>query len=129
MKNKEISFFLCKKGSATLIGLDCCENTEVSCCGEKLSATKVGSVDAAKEKHVPVIEVNGNSVTVKVGSIAHPMSDEHHIAWICLKTEKGIQFKELPTDGVPEVTFSITQDDKVIEAYEFCNLHGVWSGK
>lgn len=127
--SKDVSFFLCKKGTATVIGLDCCKDTEVSCCGEKLSAVKVGSVDAAKEKHVPVVTANGNKVTVKVGSVVHPMSEEHHIAWVCLKTEKGLQFKELPVDGTPEVEFAITDDDKVIEAYEFCNLHGVWSGK
>ncbi|AGT42574.1 desulfoferrodoxin family protein [Treponema pedis] len=127
--NKEISFFLCQKGTATVIGLDCCKDTQVSCCGETLSAVKVGSVDAAKEKHVPVVEVNGNTVTVKIGSVAHPMTPEHYIAWVCLKTEKGLQFKELPVDGAPEVQFAITSDDKVIEAYEFCNLHGVWSGK
>lgn len=126
---KEISFFLCKKNNGTIIGLDCCSDMEVSCCGEKLSAVKVGSVDAAKEKHVPVIEVNGNIVKVKIGSVEHPMSEEHHIAWVCLKTEKGIQFKELPIDGKPEAEFALIDGDKVIEAYEFCNLHGVWMGK
>ncbi len=127
--NKEISFFLCKEKKGTIIGIDCCPDAEVSCCGEKLSAVKVGSVDAAKEKHVPVIEAAGTAVTVKIGSVSHPMTAEHHIAWVCLKTEKGIQFKELPVDGKPEVRFAITEDDKVLEAYEFCNLHGVWSGK
>lgn len=127
--NKEISFFLCKEKKGTIIGIDCCPDSKVSCCGEELSPVKIGSVDAAKEKHVPVIEVNGNTVKVKVGSVAHPMTEEHHIAWVCLKTQKGIQFKELPVTGAPEVEFSLTSDDKVIEAYEFCNLHGVWSGK
>ena len=101
--NKEISFFLCKEKKGTIIGIDCCPDTEVSCCGEKLSAVKIGSVDAAKEKHVPVIEVNGNTVKVKVGSVAHPMTEEHHIAWVCLKTEQGLQFKELPVTGAPQV--------------------------
>ncbi|EFW36710.1 desulfoferrodoxin family protein [Treponema phagedenis] len=127
--SKTIDFFLCNKGIGTFIALDACKDAEVSCCGEKLAAVKIGSVDAAKEKHVPVIEVHGTTVTVKIGSAEHPMTPEHHIAWVCLKTEKGLQFKELPVDGKPEVEFSITADDKVIEAYEFCNLHGVWVGK
>lgn len=126
---KEINFFLCKENKSTIIGIDCCPDTEVSCCGEKLTAVKVGSVDAAKEKHVPVVEVNGNTVKVKVGAVEHPMSDEHHIAWVCLKSEKGLQFKELPVNGKPDVEFALTDGDKFIEAYEFCNLHGVWMGK
>ena len=97
--------------------------------GKEVKATKVGSVDAAKEKHVPVVEISGQTVTVKVGSVTHPMTPEHHIAWIALRTEKGFQFKEIPVDGAPEAVFSLVEGDKVVEAYEYCNLHGVWSGK
>lgn len=84
------------------------------------------TVDAAQEKHVPVIEVNGSNITVKVGSIPHPMLEEHHIEWIYLQTEKGIQRKPLPLPGQPEAQFALTPDDKVLAAYEYCNLHGLW---
>lgn len=125
-----LSFFTTDKAK-TFIGMDTCDNAKVLCGadGKEYSAVKVGSVDAAKEKHVPVIEVNGNKVHVKVGSVAHPMDPDHYIVWICLKTEKGFQVKHLNPGEKPEATFAITSDDKVIEAYEFCDKHGVWMGK
>ena len=101
--NKEISFFLCKEKKGTIIGIDCCPDSKVSCCGEELSAVKIGSVDAAKEKHVPVVEVNGNTVKVKVGSVAHPMTEEHHIAWVCLKTEKVSNLRSYPLQVLPKL--------------------------
>ncbi|MEL3908086.1 MAG: desulfoferrodoxin family protein [Treponemataceae bacterium] len=127
---KDLSFFTTDKGK-TFIGLDVCKDATITCCdgNKKYEAVKVGSVDAAKEKHVPVVSVEGTKVKVAVGSVAHPMQDEHWIVWVCLKTEKGLQVKELKPGEKPEVEFAITADDKVIEAYEFCNLHGVWVGK
>lgn len=127
--NKTVSFFLSKESDEAFIGLNSTDKTTISCRGEILTAQKVGLVDAAREKHIPVLEVNGNSVKVKVGAVEHPMLNEHHISWVCLKSEKGLQFKELPAGGKPEVEFLLTPDDKAIEAYEFCNLHGVWMGK
>ena len=126
---KDLSFFITEKGT-TFIGIDACPTAKVLCSqdGKEYPAVAVGSVDAAKEKHVPVVKVNGNTVTVVVGSVAHPMEDEHHIKWVCLKTEKGVQVKALQPHEKPEVEFAITSDDKVIEAYEFCNKHGVCSG-
>ncbi|MEL3906806.1 MAG: desulfoferrodoxin family protein [Treponema sp.] len=128
MMNNELKFFTTAKGG-TFLGLNACDEAAVVCGDQKIAPVKVGSVDAAKEKHVPVVEVNGQTVTVKVGSVMHPMSAEHHIAWVCLRTKQGIQLKELPLDKEPVVEFSLTADDSVIEAFEFCNLHGVWVGK
>lgn len=87
----------------------------------------VNTVDAAQEKHVPVIEVNNDVLTVKVGSIEHPSLDAHYIEWICLVTEGGMQMKWLKPGMKPEATFKIT--DKPVAAYEFCNLHGLWMAK
>ena len=67
----------------------------VVCCGEKMAELVANTTDAATEKHVPVVEVNGNVVTVKVGSVTHPMIEEHYIQWILINTNKGVQLKEL----------------------------------
>ena len=79
-----------------------------------------------EEKHVPVIEKSGNKVTVKVGSAAHPMTEAHHIAWIALETEMGNQRKELDVTGIPSADFALIEGDKVVAAYAYCNLHGLW---
>ncbi len=86
------------------------------------------TVDAAYEKHVPVIEHSGDHVIVKVGSVAHPMLDVHWIEWIVLETASGdYQKKELKPGDAPEAEFSVTEP--VVAAYEYCNLHGLWMAK
>lgn len=99
---------------------------DVKCCGHKMRELIPGTSDGAAEKHVPVITMDGNRVIVSVGSIAHPMSEEHYIQWIVLETKKGSQKVELsPTDD-PKAEFLLTADDEVIAAYEYCNIHGLW---
>ena len=85
------------------------------------------TVDAAQEKHVPVIEIAGDTVTVKVGSVEHPMLDAHYIEFIVLVTEGGMQMKWLKPGMKPEAVFKTT--DKPVAAYEYCNLHGLWMAK
>ena len=85
------------------------------------------TVDAAYEKHVPVIEHHGDSVLVKVGSVAHPMLDVHYITFIVLETATGYQKKELKPGEAPEASFAVTEP--VVAAYEYCNLHGLWMAK
>lgn len=89
--------------------------------GEELNAN---TTDGAYEKHVPVIEQNGNTVTVKVGSVEHPSHPEHYIEWILLETEQGFQIHYLKPGMKPEAAF--LTNEKVIAAYEYCNLHGLW---
>ena len=96
------------------------------CCGEPMRALEANTTDAAQEKHVPVVEVNGNLVTVTVGSVAHPMLEEHHIAWIALETDQGMQRKVLAPTGEPKAVFALTEGEKPVAAYEYCNLHGLW---
>ena len=98
----------------------------VVCCGEAMKELVANTTDAAVEKHVPVVEVNGNEVTVKVGSVTHPMIEEHYIQWISIKTNKGIQFKELKPNQAPEAKFVLQQDEQLLETYEYCNLHSLW---
>lgn len=95
------------------------------CCDEPMEELKANTTDAANEKHVPVIEVANNKVTVTVGSVLHPMSPEHHIAWIYLLTKQGGYLKYLPVDGKPIAEFCL-EGDELIAAYEYCNIHGLW---
>ena len=84
------------------------------------------TTDAAVEKHVPAVEVEGNVVKVKVGEVEHPMVPEHFIGWIAIKTTKGEQKKFLQAGEKPEAVFVLAEGEELIETYEYCNLHGLW---
>ena len=96
------------------------------CCGAPMRELRPATTDGALEKHVPVYRVDGNQVTVTVGSVEHPMTDDHHIEWIAIETENGNQRKELKPGDKPEATFALVPRDKVRNVYEYCNLHGLW---
>ncbi len=98
----------------------------VVCCGDEVEEMVPNTTDAANEKHVPVIKQEGNLVTVTVGSVTHPMVEKHYIQWISLQTEQGNQRKALKPDQEPTATFALAPGDKVVAAYEYCNLHGLW---
>ncbi|MCR5116761.1 MAG: desulfoferrodoxin [Lachnospiraceae bacterium] len=98
----------------------------IVCCGEQMQEIVPGTTDAAVEKHVPVYEVNGNIVTVSVGSVAHPMIEEHYIEWVALQTKAGNQRKALTPGSEPKVSFALTDGDEVVAVYAYCNLHGLW---
>lgn len=87
------------------------------------------TVDAAREKHVPVIKQEGNTVTVTVGSVLHPMTEEHYITFIAIETAEGMQVKNLKPGMKPEAVFALTDGDKLVAAYEYCNLHGLWKAE
>lgn len=99
---------------------------KVVCCGEEMNELVPKTADSATEKHVPVVTVDGNLVTVTVGSTLHPMEEKHSIQWIALETEQGNQRKTLKPGQKPTLTFALTPGDKVVAAYEYCNLHGLW---
>lgn len=121
-------FYHCKKCGNTM-GLIEDGGVQVMCCGEPMEELQANTVDAAQEKHVPVATVNGNIVEVNVGSVDHPMLEEHHIEWIYLLSEEGGQRKPLKVGGAPHATFALTETDKPLEVYEYCNLHGLWMAK
>ncbi len=87
---------------------------------------RANDTDGAKEKHVPQVVVDGSTVHVKVGEVAHPMTPEHLIAFIVLVTEKGYQIAPLTAQDAPEATFALVAGDAPVKAYEYCNLHGLW---
>ncbi len=95
------------------------------CCGEKMAKLEAGVVEASHEKHIPVATVDGDKVTVCVGSVLHPMAEEHNIAWVYLETTAGGHRKNLPVGGEPTVTFTLC-DEKAVAVYAYCNLHGLW---
>ncbi len=97
-----------------------------SCCNVAPKAIKPGEVEAATEKHKPVIDIDGRQVTVSVGSIAHPATPEHYIEWVVLETTQGRTCKTLGPTVSPKAIFALLPDETVIGAYAYCNLHGLW---
>ena len=82
--------------------------------------------DGAQEKHAPIYNVNGETVSVSVGATEHPMTDEHYIEWVCIETEDNLQLKFLTPGVSPRISFSISKGEKVKAVYAFCNLHSLW---
>lgn len=98
----------------------------VVCCGKPMKQIIPGTVEASKEKHIPVYRTEGNIVIVEVGSTLHPMLEEHYIEWIALQTKFGNQRKALKPGDAPKACFSICEGDEVEAVYAYCNLHGLW---
>lgn len=117
-------FYICRH-CGNLIGMIHDSGVPVVCCGEKMEALVPNTVDASGEKHLPVVTVADGVVTVRVGSVAHPMVEEHFIEWVYLKTETGGMRKALQPGQAPEVTFALG-GEKAVAVYAYCNLHGLW---
>jgi superoxide reductase len=97
---------------------------ELVCCGQPMKLFEENTVDAAKEKHVPVVEKTASGYNVKVGSVQHPMEDKHYIEWIELIAD-GKAYRQFLNPGeVPEATFEVQA--KQVSVREYCNLHGLW---
>jgi len=99
---------------------------ELVCCGEPMKRLTENTVDAAKEKHVPVIEKADEGLKVKVGRVAHPMEEKHYIEWIELLADGKAYRQFLQPGAAPEAVFNAEADS--ISAREHCNLHGLWKG-
>ena len=121
MKNK---FYICEK-CGNIVEMVNASGVTPHCCGQKMTLLEAGVVEASREKHIPEVFVNGNEVKVIVGSVLHPMAEEHSILWIYLETDKGGQRKDLKPGEAPEVTFALA-DEKPVAVYAYCNLHGLW---
>ncbi len=96
------------------------------CCGDNMRELIANTSDGANEKHVPVVSIENNEVKVEVGSVAHPMLDVHWIQWIALETNFGFYRKDLKPNELPNASFLLGKDEKVVAVYEYCNLHGLW---
>ncbi len=95
----------------------------LACCGQAMILMKENSIDASKEKHVPVVE-KGATLKVKVGSVPHPMEDKHYIEWIEVIADGRSYKKFLKAGDKPEAEFNVKADDAIVRAY--CNIHGLW---
>ena len=118
-------FYYCSICKRLVYALDE-KQTHMTCCGKAMTKLEANVTDAANEKHVPVVNVNGNVCEVVIGEVIHPMTEAHYIQVIALETNKAMHIKELSYTDEPKATFALLEDEKVIEAYEFCNLHMLW---
>ena len=125
---KNTKFFICKHCGNIITKIHD-SGVPVVCCGEEMQEIMPQTADSSKEKHVPVIEGKGNDVTVTVGSTLHPMIEKHYITWIYLETERGGQFYYLKPGEEPIAHFKVTTNDKILAAYEYCNVHGLWKAE
>lgn len=123
--NNSKKFFICSV-CGNIIEMVESKGPKVVCCGKQMDELVANTTEASVEKHIPVVDVNDNKVKVQVGSTLHPMTQEHHISWIYLLTTQGGQRKYLEINGEPTIEFALTEDDKVLEVYAYCNLHGLW---
>ena len=120
-------FYICEKCGNLVEKIDD-SGVPMVCCGQKMTPIVAGTVEASREKHIPVASVEGNVVKVSVGSVEHPMAEEHSILWVELKTDKGVQRKNLVVGEPPVVSFALV-DEKPLEVLAYCNLHGLWKSE
>ena len=120
----ETKFYLCEH-CGNLIGMIHNAGVPMKCCGQNMKMLEPGVVEASHEKHIPVVTVEGNTVKVEIGSVAHPMTEEHSIEWVYLQTCRGGQRKALKPGNAPVVTFALA-DETPCAVYAYCNLHGLW---
>lgn len=120
---KEFRVFKCNHCGKVAILLNN-ETIPTICCGDPMVELKANTTDAANEKHVPVAVREDGKIKVTVGSVEHPMTEEHSICWIALVTKNGYQMAYLNPGEKPYAEFADTED--AVEVYEYCNLHGLW---
>ena len=116
------------KNCGNLIAMINNSGKTVSCCNKSMDEVVPKFDDSGKEKHAPQIHVENGTVRITVGPAdnMHPMENEHGIAWVCLVTTGGTQRKMLLPNGKSEAIFHIGKDERVVSAFAYCNLHGLW---
>lgn len=118
-------YFICEK-CGNLIEIIHNSGVSMVCCGQNMTELTVNTRDMSQEKHVPVVKIKDNHVSVEVGSDPHPMKVEHYIQWIAVLSKEGYQRKELVVGKEPSAEFMLMPGDKVDEVFAYCNLHGLW---
>ena len=117
-------FYICEH-CGNIVGMVHDSGVPVVCCGQKMTRLEPGTVEASHEKHIPVVSVEDGKVKVNIGSVPHPMTDEHYIQWVYLQTDRGGQRKCLSPGDAPELSFALAEE-KPVAVYAYCNLHGLW---
>ena len=123
--NNSKKFFICSVCGNIVEMIDH-KGPKVVCSGKQMNELLANTTEASVEKHIPVVNIDGNKVRVQVGSTLHPMTQEHYIGWIYMITTQGTQRKRLEINSEPTIGFALTESDKVLEVYAYCNLHGLW---
>lgn len=121
-----MDFYKCKHCGNMVVML---KNSGVPmiCCGEDMVKITENIVDAAFEKHVPAVQRNGSILEIQIGSVVHPMLENHYIEWIIMETNSGYQVKYLHPGEEPKAKFILNENEQPQKVYEYCNLHGLWS--
>ena len=122
--SKNVNFYICEH-CGNLVTKIHDSGVSMVCCGKKMTKLEAGVVEASREKHIPVISVSDDKVAINVGSVEHPMSEEHSILWVYLETNKGGHLKYLEVGAPPITTFALS-DEEPVAVYAYCNLHGLW---
>ena len=117
-------FYICKH-CGNIITFAKASGAPVSCCGDVMTELIANTTEAATEKHIPVVERDGEKVTVSVGEVNHPMTEEHFIEWIALETDDELILKKLTPADEPKAEFTVAENKK-ITTFAYCNLHSLW---
>lgn len=120
-----MKFYICSHCKNVIVKVSDSQ-VPVFCCGEAMKELVANTTDAATEKHVPVVQHDGQYIKVEVGSTLHPMTPEHFIQWIVLETDQGYTIHHLTADDEPKTAFVLNEGEKALAVYEYCNLHGLW---
>lgn len=121
----ELTFYYCKVCGNIVEKINDSGN-DLICCARDMQELEPGTTDGKVEWHVPVVEISGDTVTVKIGENPHPMEKDHYIQWIEIATDKGIARKYLEPGDTSEVHFKLCEGEKVCEVYAYCNKHKLW---
>lgn len=122
---KKLVFYRCNHcGNIAIKLVD--QNVPLFCCGQMMTQISANTTDGAVEKHMPVVSRVGNVVSVKVGEVPHPMTEEHYISHIVAVTDRGFSVAELEPNESPEANFTLNENESLQGVYAYCNLHGLW---
>ena len=124
----QLKFYYCRH-CGKIISIVKDSGVKTICCSEEMLELLPGTTDGVSEKHIPIIKISGNPVSVTVGSKLHPSETAHYIEWILLQTDKGIQQKWLKPGNSPSVDFAVMTGERVQAAYEYCNIHKLWKSQ
>ena len=128
MNVKRGQIYRCQKSGVTIEVLSGGDECEVFyCCGDVMTKMTPNTVDASQEKHVPIIENSGNGIKIKVGSVAHPMLENHYIMWIEVVNGDYVNRKYLKPGDKPEAEFYVPNNGH-LQVFAYCNLDGLWQG-
>ena len=119
------AFYICRH-CGNLIAMIRDVGVHVQCCGEDMHRLDPDKANGSGEKHAPVYTKDGDVIHVSVGAAEHPMTEEHFIEWICLETERVIQYAHLKPTDKPRAQFALCKGDEVRQIYAFCNQHNLW---